>query len=315
MEKLKNISIFITELIGIGKPLQYKILSSILIIIIMWVLKKVILKIVEKNLKDTRSNYRLKKTINYIFTILMILILGRVWFEGFRDITTFLGLFSAGLAIALKEIILNVAGWGFLIWKKPFEVGDRIQIGEIAGDVIDIRIFQFTLLEIGNWVDGDQSTGRIIHIPNGKVFNDSLANYSKGFQYIWNEIDILLTFESNWTKAKKRLLSIANKHAEHISGAAESRVKKAAKKYMIFYSTLTPTVYTSVKDSGVQLSIRYLCEPRERRGTEQEIWEDILHEFALHKDIDFAYPTQRFYNNAEESKSSKKSCKNDDIRK
>ena len=67
------------------------------------------------------------------------------------------------------------------------------------------RIFMFTLMEIGNWVDADQSTGRVIHIPNGKVFKEVLANYSKGFQYIWNEIPVLVTFESNWKKAKEIL--------------------------------------------------------------------------------------------------------------
>ncbi|PKP57527.1 mechanosensitive ion channel protein MscS, partial [Candidatus Atribacteria bacterium HGW-Atribacteria-1] len=161
--------------------------------------------------------------------------------------------------------------------------------------------FQFTLLEIGNWVNADQSTGRIIHIPNGMVLSEVLANYSKGFQYIWNEVPVLITFESNWEKAKRILLKIANTHAEHLSKAAEKRVKEASKKFMILYSKLTPIVYTSVKDSGVLLTIRYLCEPQHRRDSEQAIWEDILKEFVQNKDIGFAYPTQRFYNRRLES--------------
>jgi hypothetical protein len=71
---------------------------------------------------------------------------------------------------------------------------------------------------------------------------------------------------------------------------------------MIFYKTLTPIVYTSVKDSGVMLTIRYFIDPRSRRGSEQAIWEDILKEFAKRKDIDFAYPTNRIYYNAVEGK-------------
>jgi small-conductance mechanosensitive channel len=303
LETIKNIGIFITKITGMGPHMQLKILISILTVVFIWIFKKIILKITEKRLKNYALYYRLKKTSGYITTIITFLILGRIWFEGFKDITTFLGLFSAGLAIALKEMIINIAGWAFIIWRKPLEVGDRIQIGLLSGDVIDVRIFQFTLLEIGNWVDGDQSTGRIIHVPNGKVFNESLANYSKGLHYIWNEIHVLLTFESDWKKGKDLLLSIVNEHAEHLSKDAERRVKKTAHKYLIFYSNLTPTVYTRVKDSGVQLSIRYLCEPKKRRGSEQTIWEAILHEFALHNDIDFAYPTQRFYNNTVEGKS------------
>ena len=219
-----------------------------------------------------------------------------------KSLSTYLGLLSAGLAIALKDPLVNLAGWAFIIWQRPIEVGDRIQVGEYRGDVIDQRIFMFTLMEIGNWVDAEQSTGRIIHIPNGKVFNDALANYSKGFQYIWNEIPVLITFESNWKKAKSILTKIIDKHAQSLSETARQKVRRAARKFMIFYTTLTPTVYTCVKDCGIMLTMRYLCEPRQRRTNDQAIWEDVLEEFAKCDDIDFAYPTQRFYHNALEGK-------------
>ncbi|OQX96109.1 hypothetical protein B6I21_01885 [candidate division KSB1 bacterium 4572_119] len=213
-----------------------------------------------------------------------------------------MGIFAAGIAIALQDLIINIAGWLFIMWRRPFEAGDRIEIASHKGDVIDKRLFMFTLMEIGEWVDSEQSTGRIVHLPNGLVFRNSLANYSKGFSYIWNEIPILLTFESNWEKAKELLGKIANEHGEHLSGEAEKRVKRAAKKFMIFYSKLTPIVWTSVKDSGVLLTIRYLCDPRKRRSSEQAIWEDILKQFAQNDDIDFAYPTMRYYDNRREGK-------------
>ena len=193
-----------------------------------------------------------------------------------------------------------IAGWFFIIWRRPFNVGDRIQIGQHAGDVIDVRIFKFTLMEIGNWVDADQSTGRVLHIPNGLVLSEIVSNYSRGFQYIWNELPVLVTFESNWKKAKTILQEIVTKHAQHSSEVAQKHIQEASRRFMIFYSVLTPTVYTSVAESGVLLTIRYLCEPRTRRGTSETIWEDVLHQFAAHKDINFAYPTRRFYDNLRE---------------
>jgi small-conductance mechanosensitive channel len=149
-------------------------------------------------------------------------------------------------------------------------------------------------------VDADQSTGRVIRIPNGKIFSEMLANYSKGFRYIWNEIPVLVTFESDWQKAKEILAEIAERHAAHLSEKAQRKVREASKQFMIFYEKLTPIVYTTVKDSGVLLTIRYLCHPRQRRGTEEGIWEDILAAFARHDNIDFAYPTQRFYDHRAE---------------
>ncbi|MBT4575839.1 MAG: mechanosensitive ion channel, partial [Candidatus Cloacimonetes bacterium] len=220
---------------------------------------------------------------------------GRIWFKGAQSLVTYLGLLSAGVAIALKDVLANLAGWLYIISRRPFNVGDRVQIGKFAGDVIDQNFFEFTLLEIGNWVHADQSTGRLVHIPNGKIFSQDLANYDKGFKYLWNEIEIVLTFESNWQKAKIILLDIANNKGENISKRMETQIKRAAKKYMIFYKELTPIVYTSVVDHGVRLTIRHLCETRKRRGYTEAIWEDILLEFAKNKDIELAYPTTRFF--------------------
>ena len=199
------------------------------------------------------------------------------------------------MAIALKDVLVNFVGWVYIMGNRPFEVGDRIQIGSDAGDVIDLRLFQFTLLEIGNWVDADQSTGRVIHIPNGKIITDVLANFSKGFQYIWNEIPVLVTFESDWKKAKEILLDIVNEHSRHLGTSAEKKVKEAARKFLIVYNKLTPIIYTSVEESGVKLTIRYLCEPRKRRNSEEALWEEILIKFEDQQDIAFAYPTTRFY--------------------
>jgi len=287
---------------GLNPDLLHKVLTSVLTVLVVWVLHRLIVVLVLKHIGDLRLRYRLKKTSGYVLFLGAVIVLGRIWFEGFQTVATFFGLLSAGIAIALRDLLVNLAGWIFIIWRRPLEVGDRIQVGEHAGDVIDIRVFQFTLMEIGNWVGADQSTGRIIHIPNGRVFTEPIANYSKGFQYIWNEVPVLITFESNWRKAKEILLEIAARHAEHLSKAAEEKVREAARKFMIFYTKLTPTVYTSVEESGILLTIRYLCEPRRRRNSEQAIWEDILSEFAKCDDIDFAYPTRRYFDNVVEGK-------------
>jgi small-conductance mechanosensitive channel len=139
-------------------------------------------------------------------------------------------------------------------------------------------------------------------VPNHLIFTEALANYNQGFPYIWHEIPVLITFESNWEKAKKMLFEIAQTSSHQFSEAAAKRIKEASKKFMVFYTTLTPTVYTTVKDSGVLLTIRYMTEPRKRRGSEEEIWEAILTRFGKCNDIDFAYPTQRFYDNLQEGK-------------
>ena len=287
---------------GISPDVQVKILISLVTIIIITILRKIVVKFFISKIDDVNLRYQWRKISLYIAVFIILLFLLSTWLGFVGSVGTFLGLVSAGIAIALKDPLVNIVAWLFILVRQPFKVRDRIQIGENAGDVIDIRIFQFSIIEIGNWVDADQSTGRVIHIPNGVVFTQPQFNYTTGFVHIWHEIPMLITFESNWKKAKKILTDIVNKHAMHISEEAEKQIKAAAKKYLIFYTKLTPIVYTTIKDSGVLLTMRFLCEPRKRRSTEEIILEEVLEEFGKCDDIDFAYPTTRFYNNVGEGK-------------
>lgn len=290
----------IQKSLGLSITLQLKIFYTLLTLAALIIVRLIVVKIIWSKTDDVRTRYIWRKSLIYLLSIIGILILSNIWFHGLRNVGTFLGLLSAGIAIALKDPVVDVAGWLFIMARRPFSIGDRIQIGEHIGDVIDLRVFQFSLMEVS-----EQSTGRVIHIPNGMVFTTPVANFNQGFGYIWNEIPVLITFESDWRKAKNILLNIASIHAAHLSGSAEAKIKAASNKFMISYTKLTPIVYTSVQDSGILLTIRYLCSPLERRTTSEAIWEDILDEFARYPDIDFAYPTTRFYNHQSEGKTTK----------
>lgn len=268
---------------------------SLLILAVLFSLRKILLSLITRKLKDPKNIYYSRRVIGYSHGFLLIILLSSVWIKGFGSIGTYIGLTSAGLAIALHETLANIAGWFFIISKKPFVIGDRVQIGDTKGDVIDIRVFQFTLAEVGNWVDAEQSTGRVVHIPNSQVIKEKTANYHSGFRYIWNEIPVLVTFESDWRKTREILEDIAKEKIEHCSSSAEREIHRAASQYMVYFNKLTPAVYLSAKDSGVLFTIRYIVDPRQRRGTEQILWEAILEEFEKHPDIDLAYPTTRFY--------------------
>ena len=293
---------FLMNYLGLSSELQGKLLESLFVIIIVVVVQRVVRKFLISKIHDIKIRYQWQKISLYLAVFLIIIFLLNTWLHIFGSFATFLGLISAGIAIALKDPLVNMVAWAFILIRQPFKVGDRIQIGKVSGDVIDIRLFQFSVNEIGNWVDSDQSTGRIIHIPNGIVFTEPQANYTAGFEYIWNEIPVLLTFESDWKKAKRILTEIVNHQGVLLSSEAEKQIKEAAKRFLIFYNKLTPIIYTTVKDSGVLLTMRFMCDPRERRSVEEKIWEDVLNRFAECDDIDFAYPTQRFYNNVTEGK-------------
>lgn len=282
----------IVNIIG-NVPNRAQLIATVIVVIISWLLRRIIHRLLHNYIEEVQVFYRYKKATTYTIFVLATLIMFIVWSRDFFTFTTFLGLVSAGIAIALKDLLASIAAWMFIISRKPFVVGDRIQIGDYSGDVIDSRLFQFTIMEIGNWVEHDQSTGRIVHIPNHKILTDNIANYGAGFAHIWNEIRVVITFESDWDKARTILKEIIDVHAEKHIHQVDEKLKKASKKYLIYYKNLTPIVYLDVLDHGVQLTVRYLCKPKSRRTTVDHIWSDILVRFKAEPDIDLAYPTQR----------------------
>ena len=294
---------YLSQITGFVPSTVKTVLTSLGIVIVFLLLRWIALRIVARRVDDVTSAYHWRRGVNYVVGVLMVLLVARAWFEFFENIATFLGLVSAGLAIALQDPVVNFAGWLFILTRRPYSVGDRVEIDGRIGDVIDIRLFQTYMLECGNWVDGDQTTGRIILVPNGTVFKTQVTNYTYGFQHIWDEIRVLITFESDWRKAKAILNDIANNEAQPLSEGAQDGIRRAASKHMIFFSKLTPIVYTTVRDSGVEFALRYLTLPRQRRAAYQRIWEAILDAFGEEESIDFAYPSMRYYVNHLEGKS------------
>jgi small-conductance mechanosensitive channel len=292
----------LSNLLGTGEDTTRKLLYTVAVIVGYVVIRQLVAFMVTRRVRDVARKYFASKTVTYLLGLVALVALLRIWLGGITGLATYLGILSAGLAVALRDPLVNLVGWLYIVARKPFTTGDRIQIGPHSGDVVDISLMQFSVVELGNWVDADQSTGRLIHIPNGWVFQHPACNYTQGFNFIWNELPVTVTFESNWQKAKEILLKVAEEHSAVRSEHAATQIRRAAQKFMIFYEYLSPIVWTSIADIGVTLTVRYLCQPRQRRSSSGKMWEQILREFAARDDIDFAYPTQRFYNNAVEGK-------------
>ncbi len=252
-------------------------------------------RLIDSTVDDHESQYRARKVVNYSATFLFLVTLAFIWVDAFETLPTYLGLVSAGIAIALSDVLKNMAGWVLILTRKPFEVGDRIEVMGLIGDIVDVRLFRFSMLEVGGWVEAEQSTGRLVHVPNGIVFNHPVANYTEGFAYIWDEIPIVVTFESDWKHAEELVREVLAAEAPDLEGAAESRIRETARNYSIRIGKLTPNVYVSVRDHGVLLTARYLVETRTRRGRADRVWRAVLEAFAGAPNVDLAYPTTRTY--------------------
>lgn len=269
---------------------------SFLFMVLIFTLRYLILRTLVARLADAEAAFRARKLSFYISVALLMFVLASLWTQHLTGAGSFIGLLSAGIAIALSDVLKNVAGWLLILFRRPFKVGDRIEVGPNSGDVIDIGVFRFSLMEIGNWVDADQTTGRVLHIPNGIVFVEPLANYNEGFPYIWLEVPVTVTFESDWEAAREMVQETIERHAADPGQVVEiGDHERAANQYFSLYRDLAPAVYVKAIDFGATVTGRVLVPARGRRLIESRIWQDLLRAINETPGVDLAYPTTRFF--------------------
>ncbi|MBF4694972.1 mechanosensitive ion channel domain-containing protein [Fusibacter ferrireducens] len=271
-----------------GNIVVQKVLISVGLLFLNLILIRFMSRILFKTIKTNSVYYTTRKRLSYFNTVILLVVIVLIWSGSKLDLATYVGFISAGIAISLRELFTNMAAWLIIVFQKPFEVGDRITVNDMVGDVIDIKVFQTVLMEVSAPERGQQSTGQIVHIPNNFLFLHGIVNANKGFVYIWNEIEVRLTLDSSWELAKRKLEEIINHHTLHLSKEAEENVIEASKRYMLHYTNLTPIVFVRVQGGYLYLTIRYLCEPRQARMTENLIWQEILTAFSETTEIQMA---------------------------
>ncbi|KGM95318.1 mechanosensitive ion channel protein [Clostridium novyi A str. 4552] len=264
-----------------------KLLVTLIIVFSSYFLIKSISNIIDKSNFCSRDTIKYKKVISSTFKFICIILILPIWMYDYKDLFAFLGIFSAAVAFACRDVVGNFIGWITIHTQKPFEMGDRIKIGHSLGDVLEIGWFYTTIIEVtttDNKTYG-QSTGRLISIPNIKLLTKEIINETNSFPYTWIEINTLVSLDSNWKKAKEIILSIANKKLGNVEEEAKDALDIASKTLPINYQNLSHTIYTSIDDGKIVLTLRFICRARNFRNLHHYITEDILTEFAKHSDI------------------------------
>ncbi|MCS7083159.1 MAG: mechanosensitive ion channel family protein [Bacteroidetes bacterium] len=238
-----------------------------------------------RRIQDMTARHRARKRLRVGLSVVGITLGLLIWAPFSGWLLTWLTIVAAALTIVLKEVILNLAGGVYIALSRPFELGDRIEIAGIRGDVVDIRPTRFTVLELGNWVEGEQSTGRLVHIPNGQLFTHPVHNATEGLEYLWHELTIICPFESDWQQARRLLEAIACEVSAPAVRAARTELERLSERYPIRMQKLEPFVYTEITPQGVKLTLRYLSPVRARRVTADEIQRRLLQALPEHPGV------------------------------
>lgn len=265
------------------------ILAAIIIIVVI-ILVRIAQRLIARYGDDPQKIFRASRSIRRAGAFVSVLVVVILFSPRSSDLLVLLTVMGAGTVIALREVLLSVAGWIRISVLSSYRDGDRIEINGVIGDVVDIRMMRTTVMEIRGWVDADQSTGRLVHIPNSWIFEHALFNFSRSFNFIWNELPMTITFSSDWRAARDIMVRFAEESAAIIEQQARKEIHQLSREFLVHYSILTPFVYVRVVENGIQLTLRYLCEVRKRRGSEHALAVSILDAFMENGNIEFAYP-------------------------
>lgn len=228
----------LSEAFGLTET-QAQLVVTAAAIVLLFLVRAVVVAVVHRRIDDAAVWYRTRKALSYTTTVIGIVVVATIWFDG-SGVVTYLGFLTAALAIALGDVVKNFAGWLYIVLRRPFRLGDRIELAGHTGDVVDIRVFRFAMLEVGGRVR--QVTGSMLHMPNGMVFTEPLTNYSEGFAYIWHEIPVLVTFESDWEAAEALVLEAVKEASAAISpDQVAQQLRQTATEYRFHITDLAPS--------------------------------------------------------------------------
>ena len=268
-----------------------KLFFSLVVLLLTFGINRIASRSLQASVKVSTHVHTLRMLVrNTVFIVGGIVILA-IWLGFGGNFTVAMGILGAGIAFASQEVIGSFAGYVNIVTGSLFHIGDRVRLGNVVGDVVDIGMLRTTLMEIGEWVRADQYTGRVVTIANRVVFSDPVFNYTQHWPYLWDEIMLPITYSSDWRLAGQIMLEHGREYTDDFQVQAQSIMAKLMKRYPIHETTVEPSLYIVMTDNWIEMTLRYVVDPHARRRVKGELHNELLQHFELEKDITVASMT------------------------
>ena len=282
--------LFGVTLIGATHQNLHKLVLTVAFIAIAWLLTKLLraaLHLLVGSRTGTRVQFWAKQGVSLVLAAVVLVGIASIWFDNPGQLATVLGMVGAGVAFALQRVITAVAGYFVILRGKTFNVGDRIVMGGVRGDVIDLSFMQTRIMEMGQspkeqadapsmWIRSRQFTGRIVTVTNDKVFDEPVYNYTRDFPYIWDEMNIPVKYGDDQARVEQILIDAARRHAVTQDKVAEEEVKRLKDAFGIDIGDIDPRVYWRLTDNWLELTVRFLAPDHGIRPMKDAMSREIL---------------------------------------
>lgn len=259
-------------------PLTARLVLVLAGLIVIFIAIRLMRRTAGRYVRDDSLRYRARKFVSFFGYLAALLFVALVFSDYLGGFAVAFGVVGAGIAFALQEVIVSIAGWSAVSFGGYYKVGDRIQLGGIKGDVIDIGILRTTLMEIGNWVEGDQYNGRIVRIANSFVFKEPVFNYSGEFPFLWDEIMLPIKYGSDYQRARDLIARVAEEVVGDYARAAKEAWAPVTRRYLIEDAALQPMTTMKADANALEFTLRYVVDYKRRRSTKDRLFTRILEE-------------------------------------
>lgn len=268
-----------------------KAILSLFALALTMLANRLLRRVLRSRFKDTphaHTMYMLVRNAVFLVGASVILL---IWLGFGSNLTVSMGILGAGIAFASQETIGSFAGYLNIVTSGLYRIGDRVRVGSVTGDVLDISMLRTTVMEIGEWVDAEQYTGRIVTIANRAIFSDPVFNYTQQWPYLWDEITVPVTYDSDWRRAQEIMLDHAEEYSAHLQEQAETDLQELARRYPLFRESVAPQLYIVMTDNWIEMTLRYVVDARERRKVTGQLHHELLQHFEAEPAISIASAT------------------------
>jgi small-conductance mechanosensitive channel len=268
-----------------------RLVLSLAVVVVTSVVYRAIRNAIKRRVEDATRLQSMRVAVRNVLAVTGFVIVVIIWLPTGNNLLTALGILGAGLAIASQEMIGSLVA-GLNIWLgNIYRVGDRVRVGDVVGDVMDINLLRTTVMEVGEWVKADQYTGRVVTVANRTVWVSPVYNFTKHWGYLWDEITLPITYESDWQRAAELILEHGQTYTEELQADAEAKLSRMIDRYPLKETKVEPTVYVAMTDNWIELTLRFVVDAQERRRVKGQLYRDLLQHFQTEEKIAVASTT------------------------
>ncbi|MEO0464848.1 MAG: mechanosensitive ion channel domain-containing protein [Pseudomonadota bacterium] len=273
----------------LGHPLVADFGTALIAVVLGLIIIRILQGFAVRSIAQTDTRYRVRKFIGLAGYIVLVLVLISMLSSQLGQLSVIFGVAGAGIAFSLQEVIASIAGWIAISFGGFYRPGNRVQVGGITGDVIDIGMLRTTIMETGGWVNGDNYNGRIVKVANSFIFKEPVYNYTGDFNFLWDEFTVPVKYGSDWHLAQKMIEKAVTEQTQDFETDSAQEWKGMVKKYLIEEASTAPSVTLFADENWITFTARYVVDFQRRRSTKDAIMRSILTAFEGSKGkVEFA---------------------------